>query len=617
MTHHAPPSLRQALLIAIGLFAVNSRQWVASAVLLVLWLGALLRLRVSPDRMLQIALALIGGGLAWVLAVMIELPVNGRMHRVLGPIGQLASLGLLLIASSRLYFTTPWAGVRASAALILMALLFLADGQFGPSFIATSVVVLLCLWRALHVAEPARAGWGEMDRRARRVLVAAGLLTGAVAAAVAVVIPRVYPLVASFMLSAFDDGATTGFSSTMALGAISAMQDNDARVLRVHGARPDHLRGIVYDEYRFGRWVQAETPSLQPLPAAGDPIDATLATEIESVGGDRRRYFLPLLSRQIHVEGDQARVDEGGNLHVSAAGVARRVRFVAGARQRAKPADPHPRDTAVPEKVRDQLQSLARAWTRDHQGAAAQLAALADRLRRDYRYSLTFERERGVDPVLDFLKTHREGHCEYFASAMALLARSLDIPTRVIGGYRVVERNPLGDYYIVREQHAHAWVEAWLPGQGWQTYDPTPASDQPSLAMQTPWLSGILDYLGHLIARGGLSIGPREMLSLAGLLFLGWMSARLVRAVRTRRSPAEPDGAVYDEPLPGLIALLTWLEAQGIARGRGESVEAYAERVAEAGMDASSDALRRYAAFRYGKHGNRQAVELALRRELS
>ena len=90
-----------------------------------------------------------------------------------------------------------------------------------------------------------------------------------------------------------------------------------------------------------------------------------------------------------------------------------------------------------------------------------------------FGYSLEVKRSRGVDAVVDLLNIHREGHCELFASAMALLARTQGIPTRVVSGYRASEINPITGLAVVRERNAHTWVEAWVDGR-WDTWDPTP-----------------------------------------------------------------------------------------------------------------------------------------------
>src|SRR5439155_1103305 len=68
----------------------------------------------------------------------------------------------------------------------------------------------------------------------------------------------------------------------------------------------------------------------------------------------------------------------------------------------------------------------------------------------------------------------KAGHCEYFASSMAILLRAAGIPTRVINGFLLGEYNPVGRDYIIRESDAHSWVEVYISGKGWVEFDPTP-----------------------------------------------------------------------------------------------------------------------------------------------
>ena len=82
----------------------------------------------------------------------------------------------------------------------------------------------------------------------------------------------------------------------------------------------------------------------------------------------------------------------------------------------------------------------------------------------DFKYtlSLTAPLDRNIDPIVDFLLNKRKGHCQYFASALAMLLRSLDIPTRLVVGFRPSEYNDLGEYFLVQQSHAHVWVEAYF-----------------------------------------------------------------------------------------------------------------------------------------------------------
>lgn len=83
--------------------------------------------------------------------------------------------------------------------------------------------------------------------------------------------------------------------------------------------------------------------------------------------------------------------------------------------------------------------------------------------------------ELGASPVDQFLFETRQGFCEHYASAFAVMMRAAGIPARIVLGYQGGELNPLGNYMIVRQSDAHAWTEVWLAGRGWTRIDPTSA----------------------------------------------------------------------------------------------------------------------------------------------
>jgi len=91
-------------------------------------------------------------------------------------------------------------------------------------------------------------------------------------------------------------------------------------------------------------------------------------------------------------------------------------------------------------------------------------------------YSYTLENPSGgtKEPVTDFLLNSKAGHCEYFATAMALMLRTIGIPSRYVNGFQANEWNDIGEYYIIRNRDAHSWVEAYFSSIGWYPFDPTP-----------------------------------------------------------------------------------------------------------------------------------------------
>jgi protein-glutamine gamma-glutamyltransferase len=124
-------------------------------------------------------------------------------------------------------------------------------------------------------------------------------------------------------------------------------------------------------------------------------------------------------------------------------------------------------------------------------GPAAKAQALEQYLATKFAYTTELPSEVPADPIAHFLFDRRRGHCEYFASALALLLRSQGIPSRIVTGYQGGVFNPLTQWYLIRASDAHSWVEAYIPGYGWRTYDPTPAG--PALA-SAPWLDRLSLY---------------------------------------------------------------------------------------------------------------------------
>jgi len=125
------------------------------------------------------------------------------------------------------------------------------------------------------------------------------------------------------------------------------------------------------------------------------------------------------------------------------------------------------------------IPNLARSIT---SGAATDLErarAIEHHLRTAYRYTLELPDREVAHPLAHFLFTRKKGHCEYFASAMAVMLRSLGIPARLATGFQSGVYNPVSDLWLVRASDAHSWVEAWMPGHGWSTFDPTPPDPSP------------------------------------------------------------------------------------------------------------------------------------------
>jgi transglutaminase-like putative cysteine protease len=109
----------------------------------------------------------------------------------------------------------------------------------------------------------------------------------------------------------------------------------------------------------------------------------------------------------------------------------------------------------------------------------------------------------GVPPLVDFVTRTREGYCQHFAGAMALMLRYLGIPARVAAGFTSGSLDDEGDTWTVTDRNAHTWVEVWFRGYGWLPFDPTPARGR----LAGPYTSASLGFRDReaLEALGGAS----------------------------------------------------------------------------------------------------------------
>ena len=120
---------------------------------------------------------------------------------------------------------------------------------------------------------------------------------------------------------------------------------------------------------------------------------------------------------------------------------------------------------------------LAADITRSAKNDYDKAAAIENYLKTRFGYTLQLPQTTVKDPLANFLFERKQGHCEYFASSMAVMLRTLGIPSRVVNGFRSDEFNDITGNYVVRAKDAHSWVEAYFAGYGWQTFDPTPGGN--------------------------------------------------------------------------------------------------------------------------------------------
>jgi hypothetical protein len=207
--------------------------------------------------------------------------------------------------------------------------------------------------------------------------------------------------------------------------------------------------------------------------------------------------------------------------------------------------------------VDSRIIELARRITAGARSDAERAARIEAWLLGNFRYSLHALDHEVDDPLAYFLLEGRKGHCEYFASAMAVLLRAVWVPSRVAVGYREGSYNSLTGWHVVRASDAHSWVEAWIEGRGWTEYDPTPPDPEQAASGLWGRISLWSDALGVFWQEWVLGYDLDRQLSLAMQVDQSrrrFASARWAQWWRNLRSPAAAGAAAA--PLAGAVIAL-------------------------------------------------------------
>lgn len=216
----------------------------------------------------------------------------------------------------------------------------------------------------------------------------------------------------------------------------------------------------------------------------------------------------------------------------------------------------------------------------------------------------------GVTPLADFMTRTHKGHCEYFASAAALLLRAAGVPARYAIGYAVMEYSTLEQAYVVRARHAHAWTRAWVDGR-WIDLDPTPPVwfEEESERLAPAWekAQDFVRWAAYRWSqRGPLEAGDAWW-ALLGVLaaILGWRLLRGKR-VRGKAESAAPAARHYPGADSEFYALARVLPAREV----GETLSAWLARVAPGRYQ---EALRLHQRYRFDPSGLSGAERARLR----
>ncbi len=295
-----------------------------------------------------------------------------------------------------------------------------------------------------------------------------------------------------------------GFSESVDLGAIGELQRSNEVVMRVRvdnsqAERNQNLRwrGIALDYFTGHGWRRSRAAAGRLLPANERGLFQLGTTEALHLLTTQTFFLEPVdtpflfaASRVIAVQGafrDLQRDSEGSILiarhdqeRISYRVYSDTTQPDAGLLQ--GDFQPYPDEASrylqLPQKLDQRITNLATEVITNAKATNRydQARAIESYLQSSFGYTLDL-RATGRDPLSDFLFRVREGHCEYFATAMAVMLRTQGVATRVINGFQTGAYNDAADAYTVTQRDAHSWVEVYFPESGtWATFDPTPAA---------------------------------------------------------------------------------------------------------------------------------------------
>jgi len=437
----------------------------------------------------------------------------------------------------------------------------------------------------------------------------------------------------------FNPQGYVGFSTFVDLRMRGTL--DDTLVMRVRTTRPAFWRGLAFDMYAGRGWRMSDraveeyasdqpriAPRLgpdEPWPAGSEQVIQTFYVEADqpnvifaayrpfevffptgTIGVDRYaglRSPVPLESGMIYsvisrIPAPTGALLERGHGDVPPSIYARYLQL-----------------PPIPARVR----ALAVDLTSDVPSPYLKAEAIRRYLASGFAYTLQAPPlPARADAVDEFLFVTRQGSCEIFASAMAVLLRAAGVPARLVTGYTTGTYNLFTGYYEVRNSDAHAWVEIFQPGVGWIEFEPTPGfASADALARQpagqwlvrdaASWIAGVAAQLLGALPGSRSSAGPIFLLAAtAGAVIAGL--ARTRRRLGARRAGRAGDG--YYE------AMLRVLARRGVVRAPATTPREFAASLSITLRPPAELITRTFEELRYGSRRLNVEMDSACRQAL-
>ncbi len=475
----------------------------------------------------------------------------------------LAAVKILTAQTNRDYMYT---GAVAFLELVGAALLSFQASFFG--WLALYILFTIAAFTSAEIRrgverspQTAYLAGSRMGWRLSAVAVSATAGILAITAGLFLIVPRTARAAALLFPNAPH---LTGFSNVVDLGTFGEISKDNRPVMHVLAysrALPPNLkwRGAALSRFDGLRWSEPPLPAADVSPRYGAAEVAGLLQRSRRDGrrmiyrvdvnsSDTGTLFIAGIPEYINLSAPRlvrTREDSFRILPVTGEDLHYEVSAHSG------PSLPEPLADSDRQRylhlppIDTRIWNEAREWAGT--GTPVEKAARIQRhLRQEFEYSLETPKPGVRDPLANFLFVTKRGYCEYFASAMAVMLRTVGIPSRVATGFQSGYFNDVSGLYVIRASDAHAWVEAWFEGRGWVTFDPTPAG--------TARKGGLSERLGMYFDAADSMW--RQWVVAYDLGHQAMLAARLANALRGFNKPGASPGAAWGALL--LPALKRW-----------------------------------------------------------
>ncbi|WP_424002322.1 transglutaminase TgpA family protein [Haloarcula salina] len=286
-------------------------------------------------------------------------------------------------------------------------------------------------------------------------------------------------------LGALNPGGQTSVGGDLGGDGAFTSQSTETH-FTVRSAEPAYWRTAAYGNYTGAGWTGRARPRPYdgPIPTEG-LADATVSYDVQLA---KSASSLPTVWRPRTVSRDDVLVTQDRAITTERA-------LPAGTTYSATSVTPPDDPAVLRASGRDYPEHIEERYTGVPAESSARIGPFTDRLTADSEspyetativerwleanknYSLNVSQPPDDDVASEFVFEMDEGYCEYFATSMAVMLRSQDIPARYVVGYSTGERTGRSEY-TVRGMNAHAWVEVYFEGVGWVKFDPTPGQER-------------------------------------------------------------------------------------------------------------------------------------------